>query len=55
MKRIAGTVQSGCNDASRWLRRFSAVYAQWLGTELYPGSLNIETGRRFDWHAAEIL
>jgi CTP-dependent riboflavin kinase len=55
MKRLAGTVQTGCNDANRWLRRFSGVYAQWLGVELYPGSLNLDTGSHFDWHAAEIL
>jgi CTP-dependent riboflavin kinase len=52
---LTGTVQDGKNDANRWLRRFAAVYESWLGQPIYPGSLNLDTGRPFDWHAPELL
>ena len=55
MKKIIGTVQSGFNDASKWLTIFAEVYADWLGEPVFPGSLNIETGARFDWHAEDLL
>jgi len=55
MKRITGIVQGGKNDANRWLRRFAGVYASWLGQDIFPGSLNIDTGTRFDWHAPDIV
>lgn len=55
MKKITGRVQSGFHDANKWLRHFSEVYAEWLGTEIFPGSLNVETGRVFDWHDEEII
>ena len=55
MKKLVGVVQDGKNDANIWLRRFAQVYAAWLGEEIFPGSLNIDTGRPFDWHAPDIL
>ena len=55
MKGLTGIVQDGENDASRWLRRFADVYANWLGVRIFPGSLNIDTGHRFDWHDADML
>jgi len=54
MKRLHGIVQSGKSDANQWLRRFADVYASWLGRVIFPGSLNIDTGSRFDWHALDI-
>lgn len=54
MKRLSGIVQGGKNDANRWLRRFADAYASWLGQDIFPGSLNIDTGSRFDWHASDI-
>ena len=55
MKRLHGIVQGGKSDANRWLSRFAGVYASWLGQEIFPGSLNIDTGSRFDWHASDLL
>ena len=53
--RLSGTVRDGKNDANRWLRRFAAVYEFWLGQPVFPGSLNLDTGRPFDWHTPELL
>ena len=55
MKTLIGIVQDGKNDANRWLRQFACVYADWLGKEVFPGSLNIDTGNPFDWHDSSIL
>ncbi|MFC1452164.1 DUF120 domain-containing protein [Verrucomicrobiota bacterium] len=55
MMRLVGTVQDGKDDANIWLRRFAGVYSGWLGQEIFPGSLNIDTGSPFDWHASDIL
>ena len=55
MKRLRGIVQDGKNDANLWLRRFTGVYASWLGQDIFLGSLNIDTGSPFDWHAPDIL
>ena len=54
MFRVTGTVRDGKTDANKWLRRFSEVYANWLGQEIYPGSLNVDMGALFDWQAPEI-
>ncbi len=54
MKILVGIVQDGKNDANRWLRQFADVYANWLGEYIFPGSLNIDTGQRFDWHDAAL-
>jgi len=48
---LVGHVKSGKHDASRWLTRFSAEYAQKLGTPVFPGSLNVLLEREFDWPA----
>jgi CTP-dependent riboflavin kinase len=55
MKKITGTVQSGFHDANRWLKHFSWVYTEWLGAEMFPGSLNIDIGYVFDWHDKELV
>lgn len=55
MTRLTGIVQDGKNDANRWLRQFADVYAEWLGERIFPGSLNVDTGQRFDWHDAGLL
>ena len=52
---LTGLVQDGRNDANVWLRRFEHVYTEWLGQRIFPGSLNVDTGRPFDWHAPGIL
>ena len=38
---LAGKVQAGFGDASRWLKLFNAAYSQKLGMLVFPGSLNI--------------
>lgn len=48
---IQGRVRQGKGDASRWLSRFDAEYSRKLGTEVYPGSLNVALGEPFDWFA----
>ena len=48
---LRGTVQDGKNDANLWLSRFEGVYARWLGERIFPGSLNLRTGKAFDWHS----
>jgi len=53
--KLTGTVQDGKNDAQKWLRLFAHVYESWLGQPIFPGSLNLDTGRHFDWHAPELL
>ena len=53
--RLIGIVQDGKHDANLWLRRFADAYAEWLGDSIFPGSLNIDTGQRFDWHAPALL
>jgi CTP-dependent riboflavin kinase len=55
MKKLIGIVQDGRNNANIWLRRFTHVYAAWLGQEIFPGSLNVDIGRPFDWHASDLL
>ena len=46
---LCGRVQSGKNDASRWLSIFNEAYSRKLGTPIYPGSLNLALDRAFDW------
>lgn len=55
MKRLVGIVRDGKNNANVWLHRFADVYAAWLGQDIFPGSLNVDTGHPFDWHAPDIL
>jgi CTP-dependent riboflavin kinase len=52
--RLVGRVQSGQGDASRWLSRFNAAYAQKLRAPVFPGSLNVALDDAFDWFAPEI-
>src|SRR6266480_2755221 len=49
---LAGKVQSGLDDASRWLKFFNAAYSEKLGISVFPGSLNIALDQVFDWFAA---
>ena len=53
--KLTGTLQDGKHDAQKWLRLFARVYESWLGQPIYPGSLNLDTGRPFDWHAPELV
>ena len=46
---LAGKVQSGLDDASRWLKFFNAAYSEKLGISVFPGSLNIALDQVFDW------
>lgn len=55
MRRLVGTVQPGHDNANVWLRRFAGAYRPWLGQDIYPGSLNLDTGSPFDWHSPDIL
>ena len=47
--RLVGRVQPGKGDASRWLARFNAAYAQKLGVPIFPGSLHLALAYVFDW------
>ena len=38
---LHGHVQSGKGDASQWLVKFNAAYAQKVGHPVFPGSLNV--------------
>ncbi len=49
---LAGKVQSGLGDASRWLKFFNAAYSEKLGISVFPGSLNIALDQVFDWFDA---
>jgi CTP-dependent riboflavin kinase len=49
---LAGKVQAGLGDASRWLKLFNAAYSEKLGMSVFPGSLNIALDHVFDWFDA---
>jgi CTP-dependent riboflavin kinase len=49
---LAGRVQTGLGDASRWLKLFNAAYSAKLRMSLFPGSLNIALDHVFDWFDA---
>jgi CTP-dependent riboflavin kinase len=49
---LAGKVQGGFGDASRWLKLFNAAYSEKLGISVFPGSLNIALDHVFDWFDA---
>src|SRR5213596_1312328 len=49
---LAGKVQAGLGDASRWLKLFNAAYSEKLGISVFPGSLNIALDQVFDWFDA---
>ena len=51
LMRICGRVQAGVGDASKWLRLFSEAYEKKTGRPIFPGSLNLDLGASFDWHA----
>jgi CTP-dependent riboflavin kinase len=53
--KMTGIVQDGENNANVWLRRFALVYERWLAGPIYPGSLNLNIGRPFDWSAADLI
>jgi CTP-dependent riboflavin kinase len=53
--KLSGTVIDGQNNANIWLQKFADVYAAWLGQRIFPGSLNVDTGRPFDWHDESLL
>jgi CTP-dependent riboflavin kinase len=46
---LAGRVQAGFGDASRWLKLFNAAYSDKLGMPVFPGSLNIALDHVFNW------
>jgi CTP-dependent riboflavin kinase len=46
---LAGKIQAGFGDASRWLKLFNAAYSEKLGMPVFPGSLNIALDHVFDW------
>ena len=46
---ISGRVQSGENDASRWLDKFNEPYSKKTGMAIFPGSLNLALDKNFDW------
>ena len=48
-ERLAGKVQAGFGDASRWLKLFNAAYSEKLGMAVFPGSLNVALDHVFDW------
>ena len=49
---LAGKVQAGFGDASRWLNLFNAAYSEKLGMRVFPGSLNIALDNVFHWFDA---
>ena len=49
---LAGKVQAGFGDASRWLNLFNTAYSQKLGMSVFPGSLNIALDHVFNWFEA---
>ena len=49
---LRGRVESGENDASKWLSLFNPEYSRKLGMTVFPGSLNLRLGRPFDWLAS---
>ena len=46
---LAGKVQAGFGDASRWLELFNDAYSEKLGMSVFPGSLNIALDYVFNW------
>jgi len=55
MKGLSGVVSDGVSDASKWLQKFSSIYEEWLGVNIYPGSLNLDIDYAFDWYSSELL
>jgi CTP-dependent riboflavin kinase len=51
---LAGRVQSGKGDASRWLALFKTAYSRKTGMPVFPGSLNVALDASFDWSAPAI-
>jgi CTP-dependent riboflavin kinase len=51
---LAGRVQSGKGDASRWLALFNTAYSRRTGMPVFPGSLNVALDTPFDWFAPAI-
>jgi CTP-dependent riboflavin kinase len=49
---LAGKIQAGFGEASRWLKLFNAAYCEKLGMPVFPGSLNIALDHVFDWFDA---
>jgi CTP-dependent riboflavin kinase len=49
---LAGKVQAGLGEASRWLKLFNAAYSEKLGMSVFPGSLNIALDHVFNWFNA---
>jgi CTP-dependent riboflavin kinase len=49
---LAGKVQAGFGEASRWLKLFNAAYSEKLGMSVFPGSLNIALDHVFNWFDA---
>ena len=49
---LAGKIQAGFGDASRWLKLFNTAYSKKLGMSVFPGSLNIALDHVFNWFDA---
>lgn len=49
---LYGQVQAGEGNASHWLSQFNDAYCRKLGTEVFPGSLNLRLSSDFDWSDA---
>ncbi|GJG85943.1 hypothetical protein tb265_11240 [Gemmatimonadetes bacterium T265] len=54
-RRLAGRVQRGKGDASRWLALFNAAYARKVGHPVFPGSLNVALPHAFDWFDPDVV
>ncbi|MCC6573524.1 MAG: DUF120 domain-containing protein [Planctomycetes bacterium] len=52
--KFIGRVQSGQNDASKWLALFNDDYSRKTGMRIFPGSLNLGIDQDFDWFAPEL-
>jgi CTP-dependent riboflavin kinase len=50
---LVGRVQSGKDDASKWLHLFARAYEHKLGQKIFPGSLNVALDSSFDWYLDE--
>jgi len=50
---LRGRVESGENDASKWLTLFNAEYSRKLGIPVFPGSLNLRLDEPFNWLAPQ--
>lgn len=50
---LHGKLQSGKNDASKWMNKFNEAYSRKAGMPIFPGSLNLALSENFNWSAPE--